>query len=383
VTNPRQKLCSLQILRGLAAVWVVVFHLEFLAEHYFNHLEKFRFVHAGQLGVHLFFVLSGFIIFWIHDLDAGIDGAIRAYFLKRITRIYPLLIVLNLVKLAYMAASGYGVRQNKFNFTSVLGSFLLIPTTSNFLIDVTWSLAYEMWFYVGFGILLLLGRNALYRFGVGYGLLTLALNLPGVPALEGMAGFVFDPRIMEFILGCVIAFNLRRLGNEAKSRGFILLIAAVIAIVTGLLNGWDESLSPLLTSTYWGITFGALLFGCLLLERSYDLSKVRIAILLGDSSYSIYLAHSLTLNMLAVVFQKFLPGASGYLLTGILLVCGVMGIALGIACYLLLEHPMQRFFRSRITPGPDKRTPAFAVERSDSGIGPPMSGPDLKSGHQL
>ena len=348
MNDGKQKLASLQILRGLAAVWVVVYHLEFLAAQYYHVSLGISLVHAGQLGVHLFFVLSGFIIFWIHGQDAGNASDIRSYYLKRVTRIYPLLIVLNVVKLAYMAVSGYGVRQDKFDLSSMLGSFLLLPTTANYLIDVTWSLTYEIWFYLGFGILLLLGRSALYRLGIGYGLLIMALNLPGVPQLEGLAHFIFDPRIMEFILGCVIAFSLRRQAGEKTITSFSCLIFGMTGIAIGLFMGLDETLSPLCSCLYWGIAFGGLLFGCLLLERTLDFSKLRLGILLGDASYSIYLAHSLTLNALAILFQKLLPSASGTALWLILAACGVAGLVSGVACYFWIERPLHHFFRDRI-----------------------------------
>lgn len=348
MTEAKQKLSALQILRGLAAVWVVIYHLEFLATHYFHTSLGINLIHAGYLGVHLFFVLSGFIIFWIHEADAENANAIRSYYLKRITRIYPLLMVLNVVKLAYMAVSGYGVRPDKFDLSSLLGSFFLVPTTANYLIDVTWSLTYEIWFYLGFGILLLLGRKALYRLGVGYGLLIGALNLPGVPQLEGLARFLFDPRILEFILGCVIAFGLRRQAGTGKTSGFCWLGFALVGMGIGLFSGIAGTLSPLSSCVYWGSVFGGLLLGGLLLERTFDFSKQRLAILVGDASYSIYLAHSLTVNAVAVLFQKLVPAASGPMLWLVLLVCGVSGVASGVACYFGIERPMQNFFRKRI-----------------------------------
>jgi len=346
--EPRLKLSSLQILRGLAAIWVVVYHLEFLATQYFHVSLGINLIHAGYLGVHLFFVLSGFVIFWIHGADAGNAGAIRLYYLKRITRIYPLLIVLNIIKLAYMALSGYGVRPDKFDLSSMLGSFLLLPTTTNYLIDVTWSLTYEIWFYLGFGLLLLLGRNALYQLGLGYGMLIAALNLPGVPKLEGMAHFIFDPRITEFIVGCVIAFILRRQAGAKNILGYLFMGFGIAGIAIGLFDRLDEALSPLSSCLYWGTTFGGLLFGFLILERTFDCSMLGPAIMLGDASYSIYLAHSLTLNALAVAFQKLLPSASGTALWLILITCGAGGVVSGIACYWWIERPMHIFFRGRI-----------------------------------
>ena len=364
MTGSNQKLSSLQILRGLAAVWVVLFHLEFLAAHYFHASLGIRLVDAGHLGVHLFFVLSGFIIYWIHDQDMGNANAIRSYFLKRITRIYPLLIALNTIKLVYMAVSGYGVRAGKFDLSSILGSFLLLPTTSNFLIDVTWSLAYEMWFYLVFGVLLLLGRKWLYQLGIGYGLLIVALNLPGVPRLEGMAHFIFNPLILEFMLGCVIAVSLRRQTGAKALAGFVWLGLGLTGIVIGLFGRLDEKLASLPDCVWWGMGFGMLLLGCLLLERTFDFSRRRSWILLGDASYSIYLAHSLTLNVLAIGSQRFLPAPSGSMLLLVLLGCGALGVVSGVVCYFWIEYPLHKYFRDRIQKGRGRRMDVVAVPPS-------------------
>ena len=171
--------------------------------------------------------------------------------------------------------------------------------------------------------------------GAGPGRLGEVKTLAGVIRATGLAiiGLIAGLQFLD-----AMGFNLAPL----------LASAGVAGIAIGLFKGLDEMLSPLCSCLYWAIAFGGLLFGCLLLERTLDFSKLRLGILLGDASYSIYLAHSLTLNALAVLFQKLLPSASGTALLLILAACGVAGLVSGVACYFWIERPVHHFFRDRI-----------------------------------
>ena len=63
----KSKLYSLQVLRGIAAMMVVLFHLSITTDTFF-HNKSFN-VSWGWLGVDIFFVLSGFIITYVHFQD--------------------------------------------------------------------------------------------------------------------------------------------------------------------------------------------------------------------------------------------------------------------------------------------------------------------------
>jgi peptidoglycan/LPS O-acetylase OafA/YrhL len=90
------KLQSIQILRGIAALLVVIFHVraqEMLAIGG-NGLAEMPFlngfVNNGFAGVDLFFVISGFIMVYVTD---GVRPGIRSsldFLFARATRIYPL-----------------------------------------------------------------------------------------------------------------------------------------------------------------------------------------------------------------------------------------------------------------------------------------------------
>ena len=69
-------LSSIQVLRGIAAVMVVMFHgLGF---------------QIGSSGVDIFFVISGFIMFHTNRNAFGLTGAAILFFKRRLLRIAPL-----------------------------------------------------------------------------------------------------------------------------------------------------------------------------------------------------------------------------------------------------------------------------------------------------
>src|SRR5437763_1316729 len=81
---------NLQVLRGVACLLVVVFHVACIEGKYglgFSPLRPVRWV--GFAGVDLFFVLSGFIIAATCRADLGRPGRLPRYAFRRAWRIYP------------------------------------------------------------------------------------------------------------------------------------------------------------------------------------------------------------------------------------------------------------------------------------------------------
>jgi exopolysaccharide production protein ExoZ len=153
------KLLTLQFLRGWAAIIVVAYHThgliikratEFGAEHAFWLTEN-QFVKIGAIGVDVFFVLSGFIIFYTsrNSSDLGL------YIKKRLIRIYPIWFVAILFMSLIALIPGTSA---VFEWKHVLYSLLLIPhytegSLTPFL-KIGWTLNYEILFYTLFGITL-------------------------------------------------------------------------------------------------------------------------------------------------------------------------------------------------------------------------------------
>lgn len=75
-------------LRGVAAVWVVVFHL--FEAHATSHLNLI--LNHGYLAVDFFFVLSGFVIGYAYD-DRWSKMSLRSFFKRRLIRLHPMIVM--------------------------------------------------------------------------------------------------------------------------------------------------------------------------------------------------------------------------------------------------------------------------------------------------
>src|ERR1700739_3484083 len=101
-----EQLASLTPLRGIAAVWVVIFHFCW----YFPAVHPERYtgaVYKGYLAVDMFFVLSGFVITHVYKegFARRVTGRRYREFLKaRVARIYPLHITVLLLFVAIATA---------------------------------------------------------------------------------------------------------------------------------------------------------------------------------------------------------------------------------------------------------------------------------------
>ncbi|ARV61233.1 hypothetical protein BZZ01_23800 [Nostocales cyanobacterium HT-58-2] len=147
------KLQKLESIRGFAAIYVLLGHLigAYNKTSYFS--IAFRF---GQEAVMLFFLLSGFVIYYSSNKYQ--IKSFKNYFIRRIRRIYPLFICT--LFLSYVFASltaGNFILIDKFN---LIGNLLMLQDFSTgkpgiwfnpFLENLPlWSLSYEWWFYMMF-----------------------------------------------------------------------------------------------------------------------------------------------------------------------------------------------------------------------------------------
>lgn len=151
---------SLDGWRGLAAVFVCLYHLPFL-----NHLYDLPFLRNSYLFVDFFFVLSGFVISHAYNnkLKNLTDGFTFIY--KRIARLWPLHIFilvlfvgLELLKLIFVQTGGWNPDTppftNEYSIPSLVSNFFLLHSigihdtlTWNY---PSWSISVEFYTYLVF-----------------------------------------------------------------------------------------------------------------------------------------------------------------------------------------------------------------------------------------
>lgn len=92
---------NLNGLRFIGALLVLLSHIEYVKECFGlpNLYSDYRFALLGKLGVHLFFVLSGFLItsLLLHEQKQNEKISIKKFYLRRIIKIWPLYFVVILL----------------------------------------------------------------------------------------------------------------------------------------------------------------------------------------------------------------------------------------------------------------------------------------------
>jgi peptidoglycan/LPS O-acetylase OafA/YrhL len=163
------KIGALNGLRGIAIGMVVLFHL-FIPYTARNPLRPGEidgeglfaaFINDGKLGVNIFFVLSGFVLYLPYRTGRRAMGGVAgfpAFYLHRAQRLLPLYYIVVLVTLALHSKALAGSRDWYLELGGLL-STLFIFSPHGFMPPsnvVLWSVGVEIWFSVLFPVFVLL-----------------------------------------------------------------------------------------------------------------------------------------------------------------------------------------------------------------------------------
>ena len=318
-------LYSIQYLRALAAVAVVVFHA---AERTGLHFT------IGAAGVHVFFVVSGFIMVIISD---GCAVGPLDFFRSRLLRVAPAYWAATLV----MIAGGVvGLFPNlKLGLAHTLGSLLFVPVVSPSTGELSpplvqgWTLNYEMFFYAVFALILFLKTSArLPTLAFTFSLLVIVGLY--VDTQNPIVGFYTAPLILELVAGAALAklFQAGRVPSASAGLAIVGISLAGFAAIE-IFSLWFDA---------W--TLGPLAFllvlGGLSIETGSKLPTIAALTYLGDSSYSIYLWHTFAISVVVKIGLSLgVPPAI------LLLIATVLGTIVGIAGFECFERPVQQFIR--------------------------------------
>jgi peptidoglycan/LPS O-acetylase OafA/YrhL len=333
---------SLEALRAIAALLVVMFHTETLAG--VAGYPVFGWLFAdGDKGVDLFFVLSGFIMMTVHRGDLGHPRRLGNYAISRVFRIYPnVWIVSTLALVIYLAGFGGDTGGEKLGAGNLLASFLLLPQSGDALVNVTWTLKYEIFFYALFGLLLI-------RAWLGAILLTiwqaaivacLLLSIDTSP----FWGFYLRPIACEFGIGCLVALLVDRhcLVGTGPKTGWAwasLAIGGPAFVIFLLQNafypGMDIVVPRCLT---FGVAAGLIIYGCCVLEVAGHLKVGRLPVFLGGASYAIYLVHFPVVRLGVKLIARLHPSQISFAC----LVVAAIGISVGVVFHLIIDRPLSR-----------------------------------------
>jgi exopolysaccharide production protein ExoZ len=353
IPTRRRQLQSIQAARGVAALTVVAFHLTlFVKETYPTASLWLNGFSNGFAGVDLFFVISGFVIVYTSHTYLGKPSQLTHYLTKRFVRVYPmywlsLLAMLLAMSVAYWAGSE-ALRASMADKWPDLSTFLLTPYHT-ILNGVSWSLSFELFFYLLFACLIVSRRlwviPVAFLLGSLYVTFTEPYIVPGLSTPVAVY-FWFSSLNIEFALGAVLGmwFTFRpapvRVGNVPI--GSWLVIAGLLWLVA-LPATPNEHVPERLW--HYGIGSFLLLGGLLSLEHSHIIRLPRWVVLTGDASYVIYLIHVPLLlpfgRLMAQTFPIFSPMVSWLCLSFVVIIT-----LLSIGIHKKIEKPLMRRLKS-------------------------------------
>jgi len=339
---PSQKLNSIQILRAVAVIMVLLFH-NISTERKYTSFEWLNFLEPiGLYGVDLFFVLSGFIITHISLKKLGDNSnkykTIKEFFIHRALRIYPVYWLFTLIVLAIYLAKPELVNSSAKNAPDILGSFLLTAPKDSLLLAVGWTLSFELYFYLVFGLVYALGKKSLPFLWFAWAFFVSFFNLlfPESIINHHLLHIATSPLVFEFICGSMVGYWAHSNPKNHKISLPSLAISIIYIIIIQKYNAelpedWSRSL-------LMAIPCALLVLASINLEKHFKWTNPLI--LIGNASYSIYLSHILVLSAVGRILAKILPAASLWSHAIWLIISISSALIFGILNYLFIEKPL-------------------------------------------
>ncbi|MEH2145034.1 acyltransferase family protein [Nostoc sp.] len=355
-----KKLNLLQVYRGVAAVLVVLTHGNRIISRELHQDDLLQIFHFGWIGVDFFFVLSGFIIFYIHQSDLGKPNKFKSFFFKRFIRVYPLYwsILATKIIVSLFNTNKYSIYQRSAN--EIIKAVLLLPQDRSILesafIGVSWTLNYEVFFYCIFGLLILrntkISQSIICAWIIG-----IVLNLFNLLPIGKvfLLRFIFDQHNLEFVLGCLAAYTISN--YQFKFAASLIYASSFMLLLSVINTKYEEfNVSGISSLVAYGIPFMILIIGSVYLEMSKTLKIPPILIYIGNASYSIYLTHAFFLSNISKIFTKFTDKLNilyliqnpsiYYNISAFLIV--VIGVAMGCVIHSYLEKPLITNLRKNV-----------------------------------
>jgi exopolysaccharide production protein ExoZ len=340
-------LVHIQILRFLAALAVVAFHVLGAPPKGFEVPDSaLTFVLSyGGRGVDLFFVISGFVIFYAtHSSKLTPAEFLR----RRVERIVPLyfFVIFAVTMLAITLPATFGT-PDWYTPRHIIKSLAFVSFTDGDMpvVYVGWSLEYEMYFYLATASLMALTREVWRNIVVMFSAIAILGQIPGVATALGNYAFFADSMILEFVLGVIVGWVF------VNGRiGWPIPVAAACAVAAVLVS---DPANRVIVS---GVPAACLVAAAAWLSRKrIDPSWLERALArLGDASYSIYLAQVETVSLASLSIAGLIPAIPPLLL---LIVTSCIVVALGLALNILVERPLLKLCRRLGAPRPTTLTP--------------------------
>lgn len=331
--------------RFVAALSVVCFHYFALTSKSLEPGLLKTYLEHGFMGVQLFFMISGFVIFY------SLQGSIGKYALGRFLRIYPLFWVC--CTITYLVTIFFG--ESHLPFTTYLYNLLIVNDGKTaYMVDGSyWTLTHEIFFYFYIGVFVyLFGRKHIEIFFYTW------LGIISSAVLLGLQGnIIFKILLVRsgyyFIFGGLLAllystWNTSSISQKIR-RMFGMLAATVMPFIlshtlyaesTQVTNnfGMYHGVTSVLIGMLFVVMIGLVVFSKYMTNKN----TLGVAMVLGGITYPVYLLHQV---IGATVLGRI--GAWGYF--GTLSILLVVMICLTSYILYIYDAKTRRYLHTRMS----------------------------------
>ena len=355
-----ERIHPLTSLRFFAAFYVVIFHLFKSLVSTAHDSFGTKFISLGFTAVSFFFLLSGYILAFVYLRgDRRVDK--RRFFASRFARIYPLYLVTLLADTPYSLHNTIASRGVVLGLVHTVGDLLMhlgmvhawVPRHQTCIDVPNWSLSVEAFFYLSFP---LLGAILWKLKGSRLWITAFLLYCGGQTLVWIMYPHLslrvarFNPlfHLSTFALGiCLARWQSLRVAERGSAASSIWVSYGVLALAaTGFLAAVQYSpflsvadlsdglLAPVFVCVIWALSGPSTAISRLL--------SMSWLVILGESSYGLYLIHFPVLNIFTY-FNLFQYPASS-------LIYVVLSILLSVLSFYYLETPTRKWLLNRFNP---------------------------------
>ncbi|MDM7861400.1 acyltransferase [Alteromonas sp. ASW11-36] len=288
----QHRMLELDALRGIAAMAVVVYHLVYRYHELYGHQGlPVYWSYFGQYGVQLFFMISGFVIYWTLDrIQTPIE-----FVISRFSRLYPVYWVAIAVTFAVTLLLGLPDRTvsvaTAFKNLAMFHEYFAVPHVDG----VYWTLTLELTFYAYMFLLLIVGQRywatpllmliVIANMGLGY--VSEVPRWAQLVTLDGYGQF--------FLFG--VALQDWQKGRSKLLAGLAMLFAAALTLTASTVL--VTAIYLVLMAVFWATFKGYVPF-----------MNSRVLVWLGAISYSLYLIHQNVGYAILYRLSEFMPSVA-------------------------------------------------------------------------
>ncbi len=340
----------LQLLRFLSAFSILLLHLILFGNNkyalntpYLNFITDYL-----MIGVDIFFIISGFIM--MHTSRSQNTYPIKLklieikkFYLKRISRIYPVWWLLCLILLPVLLIKPEWINSSVDVPTSFWHSLFLIPHESVPLIMVGWTLEFEIYFYLIFGLTLLFSPKIQFLTIISlFVTMILSANFLNLFLPEAYVNLITSPLLLYFTIGMALSFIYKKV-----EFGYYQLAGVICGFILSCLYLASFNVGEIERFYHFAPTATFIVCLFLLWEKKTPAKFPKFYKWGGNISYSLYLIHILVISAVGRLLIHFNVNETISPLFSLLLIV-VISIVGSSVLYYGFEKPALKLFRKKV-----------------------------------